>query len=257
MFIDLDSTHSDTYGKQEDSAFNTHYQAEGYHPLIAFDILSGMLLGARLRPGNQYTSKAAENFLEPFLKSFRNLDLLVRADSGFAKLEIYTTCEQYNAKFVIRLKGNVKLQRLAEQAIRVGAPGEDFTQSEVQWHLLKNYRSDTWKHAYPVIIKSTRSAGAFIFNHEFIVTNLKKTYLNDVFELYYQRGTMEDLIKEIKQGFDLDKTDSATFSANQFRMLIAGIAYNIIQALKELTLPAELKHATIATLRFKLFHVAG
>ncbi|WP_313628395.1 transposase, partial [Enterococcus italicus] len=46
MVIDLDSTHSDTYGKQENADFNSHYQTNGYHPLVAFDGLTGMFLGA-------------------------------------------------------------------------------------------------------------------------------------------------------------------------------------------------------------------
>ncbi len=34
MLFDLDSTLLDTYGKQEGEAFNYHYQACGYHPLL-------------------------------------------------------------------------------------------------------------------------------------------------------------------------------------------------------------------------------
>lgn len=37
-------------------------------------------------------------------------------------------------------------------------------------------------------------------------------------------------------------------------MLIASVAYNIVQALKELALPVEIE---LSTLCFKLFHVAG
>ncbi|MFC6176945.1 transposase [Companilactobacillus huachuanensis] len=32
--VDLDSTHSDTFGRQESSAFNAHYMAYGYHPQV-------------------------------------------------------------------------------------------------------------------------------------------------------------------------------------------------------------------------------
>ena len=41
MIFDLDSTHSDTYGKQELSSYNAHYGTNGYHPLVAFDGLTG------------------------------------------------------------------------------------------------------------------------------------------------------------------------------------------------------------------------
>uniref|UniRef100_UPI002286E83D transposase n=1 Tax=Liquorilactobacillus vini TaxID=238015 RepID=UPI002286E83D len=37
MIIDIDSTHSDTYDKQEATNYNSHYGTEGYHPLLATD----------------------------------------------------------------------------------------------------------------------------------------------------------------------------------------------------------------------------
>ena len=89
MVIDLDSTHSDTYGNQESADFNSHYQTIGYYPLVAFDSLTGMFLGAELRPGNFYTSRNAETFLTKivthFLKHPCNMNVMVRGDSGFTK----------------------------------------------------------------------------------------------------------------------------------------------------------------------------
>ncbi|MEK1392824.1 hypothetical protein HCZ01_09700 [Limosilactobacillus fermentum] len=35
--LDIDSTHCDTFGNQERSAFNAHYMAYGYHPQVVFD----------------------------------------------------------------------------------------------------------------------------------------------------------------------------------------------------------------------------
>lgn len=64
-FLDLDSTHSDTYGNQEEAAYNGHYRTTGYHPLVAFDGLTGDFLKAELRPGNVYTSTGVQEFLEP------------------------------------------------------------------------------------------------------------------------------------------------------------------------------------------------
>lgn len=48
ILLDLDSTLLDTYGSQEGEAFNYHYQAHGYHPLLCFDGLTGDLLKAQL-----------------------------------------------------------------------------------------------------------------------------------------------------------------------------------------------------------------
>ncbi|GEN21847.1 hypothetical protein LAC02_51280 [Ligilactobacillus acidipiscis] len=40
-------------------------------------------------------------------------------------------------------------------------------------------------------------------------------------------------------------------------MLLASVAYNLVEVMKKLFFPAELGDVTISTLRFKLFHLAG
>lgn len=44
MIFDLDSTHSDTFGNQEMTDYNAHYQTTGYHPLVAFDGATGEIV---------------------------------------------------------------------------------------------------------------------------------------------------------------------------------------------------------------------
>ncbi|OJG28559.1 hypothetical protein RU98_GL000152 [Enterococcus caccae] len=103
MVIDVDSTHSDTFGKQENTAYNGHYGTVGYHPLVAFDGLTGFFLGAQLRPGNVYTSNGVADFLRPIVKQFRggtgDRQLLIRGDSGFATPEVYQLCEELRVGF--------------------------------------------------------------------------------------------------------------------------------------------------------------
>lgn len=60
MVFDLDSTLLNTYGGQEGEAFNYHYQAHGYHPLLCFDGITGDLLKAELLDGTHYCSKDAD-----------------------------------------------------------------------------------------------------------------------------------------------------------------------------------------------------
>lgn len=62
MIFDLDSTHSDTFGNQEMTDYNAHYQTNGYHPLITFDGLTGYFLKAELRSGDVYASKGVAAF---------------------------------------------------------------------------------------------------------------------------------------------------------------------------------------------------
>ena len=70
MLLDLDSTLLDTYGKQEGEAFNYHYQAHGYHPLLCYDSITGDLLKAELRKGTQYCSNGSGQFMKELLNEF-------------------------------------------------------------------------------------------------------------------------------------------------------------------------------------------
>ncbi|WP_407376551.1 transposase, partial [Methanobrevibacter sp.] len=71
VLLDLDSTLFATFGKQEGGAFNFHYQANGYHPLICFDGMTGDLLKIELRPGTQYCCNGTAEFLRPLMKEFQ------------------------------------------------------------------------------------------------------------------------------------------------------------------------------------------
>jgi len=65
----------------------------GYHPLLMFDGVTGELIKAELRAGNVYTSRRAVRFIGPvfkeYRKKFKEIQLHLRADSGFATPGIY------------------------------------------------------------------------------------------------------------------------------------------------------------------------
>ena len=96
LIVDLDSSHADTYGQQEEAAYNAHYRTVGFHPLVAFDGLTGDFLKAKLRPGNVYTSNGVVDFIRPVIEhyneQFPECSYLVRGDSGFAVPGLYELC---------------------------------------------------------------------------------------------------------------------------------------------------------------------
>jgi hypothetical protein len=51
VVFDLDSTEIPVYGQQEQSAYNGHFEATCYHPLLLFNG-EGDCLAVKLRPGN-------------------------------------------------------------------------------------------------------------------------------------------------------------------------------------------------------------
>lgn len=58
--------------------------------------------------------------LEQYNKRIPCTDIFVRGDSDFAIPEVYDTCESNNSYYIIRIKVNRNLTKLAESFILIG-----------------------------------------------------------------------------------------------------------------------------------------
>ncbi|MFB1051486.1 IS1380 family transposase [Paraliobacillus sp. JSM ZJ581] len=260
LIIDLDSTHSDTFGDQESVAYNTHYGTVGFHPLVAFDGMTGDFLKAKLRPGNVYTSNGVRDFVEPIIKhyneKFPETTPFIRGDSGFAVPELYDLCEAESVYYVIRLKSNAILQRLADKYQPSTAP-TDISQAEYYFDETE-YQAKSWSKPRKITIQSVRPAGELFFTHSFYVTNLIDAFTpNTIVRTYQKRGTMENYIKEAKNGFYLDKMDSHSFQVNEIKMMLSLLAYNLTNWLRTLCFPEGQKTMQIETIRTRIIKVAS
>ncbi|MBD8524653.1 transposase, partial [Pseudomarimonas arenosa] len=76
--------------------------------------------------------------------------------------------------------------------------------------------------------------------------------------IYCQRGEMENRIKEQQLGLFADRTSCSAWWPNQFRLLLASLAYTLMQAIRRLGLTGtELARAQCTTIRLKLFKIGG
>ncbi|WP_078430298.1 IS1380 family transposase [Alkalihalobacterium alkalinitrilicum] len=260
LIFDLDSTHSDTYGDQEAAAYNAHYGTVGFHPLVAFDGVTGDFLKAKLRPGNVYTSNGVVEFIQPLIEhyneKFPETTSFIRGDSGFAVPALYDLCEKESVYYVIRLKSNANLQRIADELLPSSLPS-DVTKAECYYEETI-YQAKSWAKPRKVIIKSVRSAGELIFSHSFFVTNLVDVFSpKDIVLSYQKRGTMENYIKETKNGFSFDKMNSHSFQVNEVKMMLSLLAYNLTNWLRTLCFPEEQKNMQIDTIRTRSIKVAS
>src|ERR1700739_1792965 len=112
MVLDMDSTEIPVYGRQEQSAYNGHFESTCYHPLLLFN-RAGDCLAAKLRPGNVHSAEGWEELLLPEIKRQQQQGKVVvfRADAAFAKPELYAALEARDVKYAIRLPSNDNLER--------------------------------------------------------------------------------------------------------------------------------------------------
>ena len=112
VVLDMDSTEIAVYGRQENSAYNGHFESTCYHPLLLFN-REGDCLAAKLRPGNVPSADDWEELLlaEIERQQKQGKEVVFRADAAFAKPEIYEALEERGVKYAIRLPANECLER--------------------------------------------------------------------------------------------------------------------------------------------------
>ena len=112
LILDLDSSVSETYGEQEGTAYNGHFECTCYHPLFLFNQF-GDLERAMLRRGNHASAKFWRRVLLPVIERYRHLNTpkFFRGDAAFANPALYRLLEKEGYRYVIRLKANAVLER--------------------------------------------------------------------------------------------------------------------------------------------------
>ena len=64
------------------------------------------------------------------------------------------------------------------------------------------------------------------------MTNVKGGARRIYRRIYCQRGEVENRIKELKAGVEMDRASCTSFYANQFRVLLSAAAYALLQELR-------------------------
>ena len=96
------------------------------------------------------------------------------------------------------------------------------------------YAAGTWDHRRRLIIKAevVRHPGREPKdNPRFLVTNLKHSPRHLYEAIYCARGDIENRIKELHHGLEIDRTSCSRFLANQLRGLLSAAAYVLYQEL--------------------------
>lgn len=257
--MDLDSSGFAAYGDQYGANYNHYDQQKGFHPLFCFDGLIGDCLRAELRAGNVYTSRQVVRFMGPVLARYETWApdslIVLRGDSGFAVPERFELAEAKGHKYAIRLKANARLQREAQAMADQLLNPDKLHERQVHYREFL-YKADSWSRARRVVVKMERPAGELHFQFTFIATNMTLSPKN-VVRFYFQRGHMENFIKEAKNGFACDKMSSTDFESNVMKLQLAMLAYNFNNWFRRLCLPERMKPNRMETLRTKLVKIAG
>ena len=116
VVIDVDAMPIEAQGQQLGSAYHGYYGQRIFLPLIASCGESGDMLGAELRPGNQYEVTDSADFMVSIADAVRKHAadrVIVRLDAGFNNGDLCERLEAEELGYVMRLRRNKVLERKA------------------------------------------------------------------------------------------------------------------------------------------------
>jgi hypothetical protein len=260
--LDLDATDDPLHGMQEGRFFHGYYGHYCYLPLYIF--CGDHLLCARLRKADIDASAGTVEELERIVTHIRaqwpNVEILVRADSGFCREEIMAWCENRRVDYVFGLARNRRLEREIADKLKEAARRSEEIGKPVRLFDEFDYRTiDTWSRERRVVAKAEHLPGRS--NPRFVVTSLKRAAVGKrrVYEdLYCARGEMENRIKEQQLYLFADRTSSSSFRANQTRLYFSSIAYLLLEALRRVGLAGtDMARALCSTIRTRLLKIGA
>jgi hypothetical protein len=260
LTVDLDVTDDPTHGAQQLAFFNGHYRHWCYLPMVAFLTFNGereqYLCAAVLRPGNAPTQRGTLPLLKRILgrlqERFPTVRILVRLDGGYAGPELFEFLDEVEVDYVVGMAKNAVLERHAALAM-IEARCLAAERGETA-HLYTEcrYAAKTWERARRVVIKAevTVHPGRDPKdNPRFVVTNLKRGPRRLYERVYCARGEIENRLKELHHGLQIDRTSCSRFLANQLRVLLTAAAFVLLQELRLKAARTGWARAQVSTLR--------
>ncbi len=266
--IDLDPTDDPTHGAQQLTFFNGHYDTWCYLPVAGFLTFNEepdqYLFAYVLRPGNVGAGVGAIGILSRLLPKLRaafpRARLRVRLDGGFASAELFALLVSEGLEYVVAMAKNKVLKRRAARLM--GTARRLSRESGETAHIYSEtrYAAGTWDQRRRVIIKAevVRHPGRTPKdNPRFVVTNLKQSPRHLYEAIYCARGDIENRIKELHHGLEIDRTSCSRFLANQLRGLLTAAAYVLYQELRLRAARTAFRSAQVNTLREHLMKLGA
>lgn len=263
IILDFDATDDPTHGRQQLSLFHGYYQQHQYLPLLVFDGDTKFPLAGWLRSGTAHPSWGVVDTLAELVPALRaawpDVEILVRADSGYAVPELYEFCDAHGLQYVIGYATNEVLKGRTQVLMNyVQALGELHGEPVQRFMELRDYQAGSWDRPRRIIAKCevTETGGV---NRRFVVTNLTQRSEHVYREVYVKRGDApERAIEELKHGLGIDRLSSHRFFANAFQLQCHLLAYALYVLFREANAAVpEVACHTLETVRARVLKVGA
>ena len=246
-------------------------------------------LPAKLRSSNTDPAEGALEELQRVIKLIREkwstTQILLRADSAYAREEIFKFCEEQDGvDYAIAMGTNNQLKLRASDIIEKAK--KDYEQRlepvvelmdtlfakeedlelvrklvpDSTWFRSLCYQTEkSWSCQRRVVTKVIYGSKGLEIRH--VVTSLPASKIPPsklYTEKYCPRGEMENRIKEQQLDLFADRTSTRTFESNQLRLWLSSMAYVLMQAFRQHCLSNTcFAQATVGTIRLNFLKLGA
>ena len=268
--LDIDSTVETLYGRQEGAEIGPNPHKPGrpsYHPLVARDRISDLIMHHVLRPGSAGTATDIVAFLHKTLDIVKegkpDRTILARLDSGFEIDDVMRLLERRGVGYVIKMRGTYSVTSTlfgvgpkAWRRVSFDGEGEievaEFSVQRKKWSqprrmvvLRKREMDNPQGHLFD----------RFGWSYSFFVTD-RDWKPEDVARFYDKRADVERTICEAKNDLSIDHVPTSSFGANAADLAIKVLARNLLVLYRDRGLKLKTRFR-IATLRRRFIAIAG
>lgn len=264
IVIDIDATNDPTHGNQQLSMFNGYYGQFMYNELFFHDGDTGQIIVPILRPGNSHSNKWFVSILKRVItkirKAYPDIEIFIRADSGFSNAPFYKLAETFSLKYAIGQAGNNVLKERSARA--VNAITKLYVEQNIkhQHFMSFEYQAKSW-HKHQTCYSKIESTGKGL-NVRHFISNIEEDDARVIyFDFYVKRGDRsENRIKEVKNMCFSDRLSNHGFWANFMRLILSCMAYEMFLLMKQAIAKTKNKVAQkwqIDTIRVSLLKVGA
>jgi hypothetical protein len=259
LILDVDATQIEA---DKEEAHWTYHHVKGYMPLVGY--VNGICVGHEFREGNVSPGAGILPFAQRCEAALpQGKRIYFRSDSAAYQAEVIDYYNQPGRTFTITADLDVAVKReiksLPESAwTPYRTPDDIATDREIAETV---HTMNGTKQAFRLIGLRWLNPQPNLFEAErycyYALASNREEGAAEVIAKHNGRGNSENWHKELKIGMGMEQLPCGQRGANALYFAIGVLAYNLAQLLKRRVLPASYRTATVATLRWKVYRLAG
>lgn len=242
----------------------TYQKVKGYQPLLGY--VDGICVHHEFREGNESAGGGAVEFLEGCEAQLpAGKKVYLRSDSALYQAAVMNHCWESQGTFTITADQDravkAAIQQISESGWQPYRTREGIaTDREIAEtvHCMNETEQAfrlivvRWKNPQPSLFQ----ADAYCY-HAVASNRDESESASEVLWRHNQRGESENWHKELKLEFGMEQMPCGQLEANAVFFGTGVLAYNLSLVLKAQLLPAEYRRVSVATLRWRLYRLAG